>query len=174
VSEEDIDKKDLDKRVRALTTLTKDHDIPALTANFFDSKHPLPAVRAFYLPTSNLFAFFPFVTTCLTALRLTFVQGHQSLVSHPPLPEGGPIQADPVSAASEAPEAEESQDGDDAEDSLEGTSSTMSPPPAHLEDPSLDRKRKRVEELVSSSTSASKAAVGSPLLPMMILKILTS
>jgi hypothetical protein len=88
VSEEDIDKKDLDKRVRALTTLTKDHDLPALTADFFDFKHPLPALCAFYLPTSNLFAFFPFVTTCLTALRLTFVQGHQSLVSRPTLPEG--------------------------------------------------------------------------------------
>jgi hypothetical protein len=135
VSEEDTDKKDLDKRVRALTTLTKDHDIPALTADFFDSEHPLPTVCAYYLPTSNLFAFFPFVTICLTALRLTFVQGHQSLVSHPPVLEEGPIQVDPVSAASEAPEAEESQDGDDTKDSLEGTSSTMSPPPAHSEDP---------------------------------------
>jgi hypothetical protein len=47
VSEKDIDKKDLDKRVRALTTLTKDHDIPALAADFFDSKHPLPMVCAF-------------------------------------------------------------------------------------------------------------------------------
>jgi hypothetical protein len=165
VSKEDIDKKDLDKRVRALTTFTKDHDIPALTADFFDSEHPLPAVCAFYLPTSNLFAFFPFVTACLTTLRLTFVQGHQSLVSRPPLPEGGPIQADPVSVVSEAPEAEESQDGDDAEDSLEGTSSTTSPPPAHSEDPSLDRKRKCVEEFLSSSTSASKAAVGEPSVP---------
>jgi hypothetical protein len=44
VSEEDIGKKDLDKRVRSLTTLTKDDEIPALTANFFDSEHPLPAV----------------------------------------------------------------------------------------------------------------------------------
>jgi hypothetical protein len=66
---------------------------------------------------------------------------------------------------SEAPEARESQDGDDAEDSLEGTSSTMSPPPAHSEDPSLDRKRKCVEELISSSTSASKAAIGEPSTP---------
>jgi hypothetical protein len=49
VSEEDIDKKDLDKRVRALTTLTKDHDIPALAADFFDSERPLPTVRAFLL-----------------------------------------------------------------------------------------------------------------------------
>jgi hypothetical protein len=47
VSEEDIDKKDLDKRVRALTTLTKDHDIPALAADFFDFEHPLPSVRSF-------------------------------------------------------------------------------------------------------------------------------
>jgi hypothetical protein len=47
------------------------------------------------------------------------LQGHQFLVSRPPLPEERPIQADPVSATSEAPEAEESQDGDDAEDSLE-------------------------------------------------------
>jgi hypothetical protein len=66
---------------------------------------------------------------------------------------------------SEAPEAKESQDGDDAEDSLEGTSSTTSPPPVHSEDPSLDRMRKRVEELVSSCTSASKAAVREPSSP---------
>jgi hypothetical protein len=88
------------------------------------------------------------------------VQGHQSFVSHPPLPEGGPIQANPVSAVSEAPEADEIQDGDDVEDSLEGTSSTTSPPPAHSEEPSLDKKRKRVEELLSLSTSAPKNATG--------------
>jgi hypothetical protein len=49
VSEEDIEKKDLDKRVRSLTTLTKDHDIPALAADFFDSRRPLPSVRVFSL-----------------------------------------------------------------------------------------------------------------------------
>jgi hypothetical protein len=38
----------------------------------------------------------------------------------------------------------------------------MLPPPAHSEDPSLDRKRKHVQELLSSSTSASKAVVGEP------------
>jgi hypothetical protein len=81
------------------------------------------------------------------------------------MPEEGPIQADHVSATSEAPEAKESQDGDDAEDLLEGTSSTMLPPPAHSEDPSFDRKRKHVEEFISSSTSASKAAVGEPSAP---------
>jgi hypothetical protein len=94
-----------------------------------------------------------------------FLQGHQFLVSHPSLPEEGPIQADPVSAASEAPEAEDSQDGDDAEDSLKGTSSTTSPPHAHSEDPSRDRKRKCVEEFISSSTSASKAGVEEPSAP---------
>jgi hypothetical protein len=94
-----------------------------------------------------------------------FLQGHQFLISRPALPEEGPIQADPISATSEALEAEKSQDGDDAEDSLEGTSSTMSPLPALSEEPSLDRKRKRVEEFLSSSTFVSKAAVVEPSAP---------
>jgi hypothetical protein len=68
VSKEDIDKKDLDKEVRALTTLTKDDEILALTADFFDSEHPLPAVRAH---SSHLLAFLYFVTAFLTVLRLT-------------------------------------------------------------------------------------------------------
>jgi hypothetical protein len=41
----------------------------------------------------------------------------------------------------------------------------MSPPPAHSEEPSLDKKRKRVEELLSSSTSAPKNVVGEPSAP---------
>jgi hypothetical protein len=40
VSKEDIDKKDIDKQVRALTTLTKDDEILVLAADFFDSAHP--------------------------------------------------------------------------------------------------------------------------------------
>jgi hypothetical protein len=44
VSKEDLDKKGLDKRVRALTTLTKENEIPALTAEYLDSTHPVPAV----------------------------------------------------------------------------------------------------------------------------------
>jgi hypothetical protein len=110
----------------------------------------------FHASPSHVFAFLYFITILLTTFRLIFLQDHQSIVSRPPLPEEGPIQAIPISAASEAPEAEDSQDGDDAEDSLEGTSSTTSPPPAHSEDLGLDRKRKRVEELLSSSTSAPK------------------
>jgi hypothetical protein len=61
---------------------------------------------------------------------------------------------------SEASEAEDSQDEDEAEDSLERTSSTTSPPPTLSEDLGLDKKRKRVEELASSSASAHKNVVG--------------
>jgi hypothetical protein len=41
-----------------------------------------------------------------------------------------------------------------------GTSSTTSPPPAHSAEPSLDKKRKHVEELLSLSTYAPKNAAG--------------
>jgi hypothetical protein len=80
--------------------------------------------------------------------------------TRPPLPEGGPIQNVPVDAASEAPEAEDSQDEDEAEDLLERTSSTTSPLPALSKDLGLDKKRKHVEELVSSSASAHKDVAG--------------
>jgi hypothetical protein len=115
--------------------------------------------------TSDFFAFLYFVAAFLTVLRLTLVQGHQFLVSCPPLPEKGPIQADHVSATSEAPEADEGQDGDDAEVSREESSSTSLPPPANLEEPSLDKKRKRLEELLSLSTSAPRNAPGEPSAP---------
>jgi hypothetical protein len=91
---------------------------------------------------------------------LVSFQDHQSLVSRPSLPEGGAIQDVPISAASEAPEAEDSQDRDEGEDSLEATSSTMLPPPALSEDLGLDKKRKHVEELASSSASAHKNVAG--------------
>jgi hypothetical protein len=88
VSKKDIDKKDLDKQVRALTTLTKDDEIPALAADFFDSEHPLPTICVL---SSHLFIFLYFGVAFVIALRLVLVQGHQSFVSHPPLLEGGPI-----------------------------------------------------------------------------------
>jgi hypothetical protein len=103
----------------------------------------------------HLFVFF-YIITYLTTFDLFFLQDHQSLVSRPPLPEGGPIQDVHVSAASEAPEAEDSQDEDEAKDLLERTSSTTSPPPALSEDLGLNKKRKRVKVLLSSSTSAHK------------------
>jgi hypothetical protein len=39
-----MEKKDLNKRVRALTTLTKYHKVADLAASYYDSEHPLPAV----------------------------------------------------------------------------------------------------------------------------------
>jgi hypothetical protein len=87
------------------------------------------------------------------------------LVSRPPLPEEGPIQADPASAASEALEADGGQDGDDAKVSREESGSTLSPPLANSEEPSLDKKRKHLDELLSSSTSAPKDAPGEPSAP---------
>jgi hypothetical protein len=44
VCEDLMEKKDVDRRVRALTTLTRDHEIAELAANHFDSEHPLTAV----------------------------------------------------------------------------------------------------------------------------------
>jgi hypothetical protein len=116
----------------------------------------------FHSSTSHLFAFLYFIAAFLTVLRLTLVQGHQ--FSFPsPSSRGrteGPIQADPVSATSKAPEADEGQDGDDAKVSLEESSLTTSPPPANSEEPSLDKKRKHLDELLSSSNSAPKNAAG--------------
>jgi hypothetical protein len=108
----------------------------------------------------HLFAFFYLITIFLISFDLFSFQDHQFLISRPPLPEGGAIQDVPVSAASKAPEAEDSHNGDEAEYSLEGTSSTTSPPPALSEDLGLDKKRKRVKELLSSSTSAHKSVAG--------------
>jgi hypothetical protein len=44
-----MEKKDLDKRVRALTTLTKEDKILDLTIGYFDFEHHLPAVYALFL-----------------------------------------------------------------------------------------------------------------------------
>jgi hypothetical protein len=82
------------------------------------------------------------------------MQGHEFIVSHPPLPEAGPLPADLASPASEAPEADESQDGDDVEESENETSSSTSSPPAI--DVGVDKKRKRVDEIASSSSAAAE------------------
>jgi hypothetical protein len=110
-----------------------------------------------YVCCLYLFIFFYLITVFLITVGSFSFQDHQSLVSHPPLPEGGPIQDVPVDATSEAPEAEDSQDEDEAEDSLERTSSMTLPPPALSKDLGIDKKRKRVEELASLSASAHKS-----------------
>jgi hypothetical protein len=60
VSAEDIDKKDLDKQVRALTTLTKDDVIPMLAADFFDS---IPCLRYTLFSFTN-FSFIRLLVFC--------------------------------------------------------------------------------------------------------------
>jgi hypothetical protein len=82
------------------------------------------------------------------------MQGHQFIVSRPPLPEEGPLPDDLASPASEAPEADESQDGDDVVESEDETSSSTSPPPTLTEDVGVDKKRKRVDEIASLSSAA--------------------
>jgi hypothetical protein len=44
ISEDLIETQDVDKRVRSLTKLTKDHAVAELAAGYFDSMHPLPEV----------------------------------------------------------------------------------------------------------------------------------
>jgi hypothetical protein len=44
ISEDLTEKKDVDKQVRSLTKLTKDHAVADLTADYFYSAHPLPEV----------------------------------------------------------------------------------------------------------------------------------
>jgi hypothetical protein len=82
-----MEKKDLDKRVRALTTLTKDHEIADLVAGFFDFEHPLHAVHALSSFIRLLLSYHCFLIT----FGLFSFQDHQCLVSRPPLPEGGAI-----------------------------------------------------------------------------------
>jgi hypothetical protein len=93
------------------------------------------------------------------------LQGHQSLASRPPLPEEGPIQADPASAASEAPEADENQDRNDVEDSQEDSGSTSSPSPTNSKETGLEKKRKCLDDLLSLSSSILKDAPGEPSAP---------
>jgi hypothetical protein len=98
VSDDLMEKKDLDKRVRALTTLTKDHEIADLAASYFNSEHLLLAVCLLSSFIRLLLSYHCFLIT----VGLFSFQDHQSLVSRPPLPKGGAIQDVPVSAVSEA------------------------------------------------------------------------
>jgi hypothetical protein len=74
---------------------------------------------------------------------LNLLQGHQFLTSRPPLPEEGPLNAEPAPAESEAPEAGDNQDGDEVEGSLEISDSMLSPPLTESETQVAERKRKR-------------------------------
>jgi hypothetical protein len=83
VSKNLMEKNDLDKRVRALTTLTKDHQITDLAARYFDSEHPLLAVCLL-----SLFAFF-YLIICLSCnSRLIFLSGSSIPCFSPSSPRG--------------------------------------------------------------------------------------
>jgi hypothetical protein len=62
-SEDLIDKKDVDKRVRSLTKLTKEHAVADLTAEYFDSVHPIPEV-CICLLSVHLLSNFVFLKLC--------------------------------------------------------------------------------------------------------------
>jgi hypothetical protein len=83
VSENLMEKKDLDKRVRALTTLTKDHQIVDLAARYFDSEHPLPAVCLL-----SLFAFFYLIISLSCNSRLVFLSRSSIPSFSPSSPRG--------------------------------------------------------------------------------------
>jgi hypothetical protein len=72
VSEDLIEKKDVDKRVRSLTKLTKDHAVADLTADYFNSVHPLPEVCIFVFTCCRILFASACVILCLCTL-LTYL-----------------------------------------------------------------------------------------------------
>jgi hypothetical protein len=84
------------------------------------------------------------------------LKDHQFLASRPPLPEEGPINAEPAPVDSRAPEACENQDRDEVEGSLEGSDSSLLPPLTESEAQGVEKKQKHMEDLTSSGTSNPK------------------
>jgi hypothetical protein len=80
-------------------------------------------------------------------------QGHLSLSSCPPLPEGGPLNIEVASSDPKACETTDGQGEGEAEGSSKGTGSTQSLPSAALTNKDEGSKRKHQEEVVSSGTS---------------------
>jgi hypothetical protein len=70
ISRDLMEKQEVDKRVRSLTKLTKDHAVAKLAANYFDSVHPLPEV-CIYLLCTLIVEFIDF-QLCLSLYRLLF------------------------------------------------------------------------------------------------------
>jgi hypothetical protein len=65
-----MEKQEVDKRVRSLTKLTKDHAVAELAANYFDSVYPLPEV-CICLPCTLVVEFID-IHLCLSLYRLRF------------------------------------------------------------------------------------------------------
>jgi hypothetical protein len=70
VSEDLMSKEDVDKRVRNLTKLTKEHAVADLTADFFDSVHPLPEVCIFAFNCCQTFLGLICFILCLCTLLI--------------------------------------------------------------------------------------------------------
>jgi hypothetical protein len=75
VSEDLIEKQDVDKRVRSLTKLTKDHAVADLTADYFDSVHPLPEVCIFVFTCCRILFTLTYVFLCLCTLLTCLCAG---------------------------------------------------------------------------------------------------
>jgi hypothetical protein len=108
VSAQDTEKKDINKRVRSLTTLTAQMEILACTAAFFDSTHPLPEVcilelKSVDFPCCFLVLHVVHYVCSLNALCRITNFWFLTLI----FPSEGPIDANPAPADSEAPEASE-------------------------------------------------------------------
>jgi hypothetical protein len=69
ISEDLMSKEDVDKRVRNLTKLTKEHSVADLKADFFDSVHPIPEV---YIAASTLVKLL-LISTCITLCLCTLL-----------------------------------------------------------------------------------------------------
>jgi hypothetical protein len=67
-----MEKQDINKRVRALTKLTKDHAVADLAADYFDSKHPLPKVHSFCMSFFCLLHRLPTVFLLILTILLTY------------------------------------------------------------------------------------------------------
>jgi hypothetical protein len=93
VSSRDPEKKDLDKRVRSLTTLTAKDQVPMCLAAAFDPMHPLPQVHDLQ-SEEILLSLFSFNYVLLTRCTSHSLYDHQFLASCPPLPKEGPINAE--------------------------------------------------------------------------------
>jgi hypothetical protein len=147
-------KEEVDKRVRSLTKLTKDHAVAELASNYFDSVHPLPEVCIYLFRilaikislVSNCvypcIGYFSDLTICRTINSsfhfLLFLKKGLLRLIWPPLylkpPRLKKIRTEMKPK----------------------TSPSTSPPPALSEDTGVYKKRKRVDEFASSSISAQR------------------
>jgi hypothetical protein len=157
VSQKDLELKDLEKRVRSLTTLTVRKIVPTCLVVPFNAAHPLPEVLIFLTQRYTLHSCFYFVLLSLFVIPCFCIAiGSSFTGSRPPLPEEGPIITEIAPSDPEAPKTTKNQGRVGVEGSLEVSDSTQSPPPAESEELCADRKRKHQEDCTSLGTSKLK------------------